>query len=280
MNTRPARSLLRHAVLILCLAVFAIPLYVAVVAASHSAASLLAAFPATPGRLLLQNLTSVLVAGFPGTPPVGLMLFNSLIMALGIAVGKLLISIPAAYAIVFFEFPGRMVVFWLIFITLLLPVEVRFFPSYEITAQLGLLNSFPGLIIPLIASATATFLSRLHFLTLPRALSDAARIDGVGPLQFLWKIVVPLSRPTLAALFVIEFVYGWNQYLWPLLTTSDKRYETIVMGMQGMISIATSFGVPRWDLVMAAALLALAPPVAVVLIMQRWFVRGITAGIS
>jgi sn-glycerol 3-phosphate transport system permease protein len=279
-RARRRRETGRHLLLIAFAALFAVPLYVAVVAASHSAGDLLAAFPFAPGRLLAVNLRRVLIAGFPNAAPVDRMLFNSLVMALGISAGKLLLSIPAAYAVVFFRFRGRSLIFWLIFLTLLLPVEVRFFPTYQVTAQLGLLNSYGGLILPLTASATATFLFRQVFLTLPKELADAARIDGVRPLQFLWHIVLPLARPNLAALFVIEFVYGWNQYLWPLLTTSDTRYQTVVMGMQGMIAISSSFGVPQWNLVMAAALLALTPPVLVVLTMQRWFVRGIAAGIQ
>lgn len=272
--------IVRHGLLIGTAALFAIPLYVAFVAASHSARSLLGAFPVTPGSQFIPNMMHVLFVGFPSSAPIGLMLLNSLVMALGITLGKLVVSIPAAYAVVYFRFPGRMAAFWLIFVTLLLPVEVRFYPTYQVTAQLGLLNGYSGLVLPLIASATATFLFRQFFLTLPVELMDAARMDGVGPLQFLWKIVLPLSRPNLAAITVIEFVYGWNQYLWPLLATSNQRYQTVVMGMQGMISSATSFAVPEWNLVMAAALLALTPPVIVVLVMQRWFVKGLAAGMN
>jgi sn-glycerol 3-phosphate transport system permease protein len=272
--------IVRHTLLIAIAALFAIPLYVAFVAASHSARSLLGAFPVAPGGHFIHNMVQVLFVGFPSSAPIGLMLVNSFIMAVGITVGKLVVSIPAAYAVVYFRFRGRMVAFWLIFVTLLLPVEVRFYPTYQVTAQLGLLNGYSGLVLPLIASATATFLFRQFFLTLPVELMDAARMDGVGPLQFLWKIVLPLSKPNLAAITVIEFIYGWNQYLWPLLATSSQRYQTVVMGMQGMISSATSFAVPEWNLVMAAALLALTPPVIVVLVMQRWFVKGLTAGIN
>jgi sn-glycerol 3-phosphate transport system permease protein len=207
-------------------------------------------------------------------------MFNSLIMAVGITVGKLVVSIPSAYAVVFFRFRGRMLAFWAIFVTLLLPVQVRFFPTYSVTADLGMLNSFQGLIIPLIASATATFLFRQFFLTMPRELSDAARMDGAGPMTFLWKILLPLSRPNLAAIAVIEFIYGWNQYLWPLLASSGTAHKTVVVGMQGMISAAREFAVPEWNIVMAAALLAMAPPVIVMLIMQRWFIKGITGGIN
>lgn len=280
MSEPKALQIVRHAVLILCAALFVTPLYIAVVAASHTARQLLGVFPVLPGPHLLSNMIQVLTVGFSNSVPLEHQVLNSLIMALGITIGKLIVSIPAAYAVVYFRFPGRMVIFWLIFATLLLPIEVRFFPTYQVTAQLGLLNGFAGLILPVIASATATFLFRQFFMTLPKELVDAARMDGIGPIGFLWKIVLPLSRPNLAAIMVIEFVYGWNQYLWPLLTTSSPRYETVVMGMQGMIQAATSFAVPQWNLVMAAAILALLPPVIVVLAMQRWFIQGIMAGIN
>ena len=197
-------------------------------------------------------------------------------MALGVTLGKLVISILSAYAVVYFRFPLRRVAFWLIFFTLMLPIEVRFFPTYQVTATLHLLDGYGGLILPLIASATATFLFRQFFLTLPRTLADAARIDGAGPVRFFLDIVLPLSRTNIAALFVLVFVYGWNQYLWPLLTISDARYTTVVMGMQGMITAGASFALPRWDLIMATALLALLPPVIVVLLMQSWFIKGLT----
>lgn len=279
METRSA-SLGRHIFLILVAALFAAPLYIAFVAASHSAQSLLGAFPALPGPHFFGNIVHVLTVGFPNSAPMGHQLLNSLIMALGITIGKLVVSIPAAYAVVYFRFPGRMVLFWIIFATLLLPVEVRFFPTYQVTASLGLLNGYAGLILPVVASATATFLFRQFFMTLPKELIDAARMDGVSPLGFLWRIVLPLSRPNLAAILVIEFIYGWNQYLWPLLATSSPQYQTVVMGMQGMINAATSFAVPQWNLVMAGAIVALAPPVVVVVVMQRWFIKGITAGIT
>lgn len=266
----------RHVVLIVMAAVIALPLYLAVVAASHRPQALLGHFPLLPGGMLLDNLRSVLEKGLPGTIPVWRMLLNSLIMALGITVGKLFISILSAYAVVYFRFPLRMAAFWLIFFTLMMPIEVRFFPTYQVTANLQLLNSYGGLILPLIASATATFLFRQFFMTLPRSLVDAARIDGAGPVRFFLDMVLPLSRTNIAALFVLVFVYGWNQYLWPLLTTTDAGYTTVVMGMQGMINAGAAFALPRWDLIMATSLLALLPPVLVVLLMQHWFVKGLT----
>ena len=194
-------------------------------------------------------------------------------MALGIAIGKIAISIISAYAIVYFRFPFRMVFFWIIFLTLMLPVEVRILPTYKVVSDLGLLNSYGGLILPLIASATATFLFRQFFLTVPDELAEAARVDGAGPVRFFLDILLPLSRTNIAALFVILFIYGWNQYLWPLLITTDTDMTTIVMGIQRMLFVADA--VPEWNLTMATAILAMAPPVLVVLIMQRQFVKGL-----
>lgn len=278
MRERGLGQALRHGVLILAAAIFALPLYLAFVAATHPAKDLLAGVPIAPGNQLGANLWHVLTRGLPSSAPVTTLMANSAIMALGISVGKLLISIPAAYAVVFFRFRFRMAAFWLIFITLMLPIEVRFFPTYQVTAQFGLLDSYGGLILPLVASATATFLFRQFFMTFPVDLADAARLDGTGPLRFLWSIVLPLSRTNLAAIFVLEFVYGWNQYLWPLIVTTSQHQATVVMGIQEMISSAQSFAVPQWNLVMAVALLAMVPPVLVVVVMQRWFVKGLMSG--
>ncbi|MHB1496737.1 MAG: sn-glycerol-3-phosphate ABC transporter permease UgpE [Acidimicrobiales bacterium] len=271
---------LRHGVLIFAAAIFAVPLYLAFVAATHPANDLLTGVPIVPAGQLWTNLWHVLVRGLPNSAPVTTLMVNSLVMALGITLGKLVLSIPAAYAVAFFRFPGRMVAFWLIFITLMLPINVIFFPTYQVTAEFGLLNSYGGLILPLVASATATFLFRQFFMTFPIQLADAARIDGAGPLRFLWSIVLPLSRTNLAAIFVLEFVYGWNQYLWPLVVSTSPHTATVVMGIQEMISAAQSFAVPQWNLVMAVALLAMVPPVVVVVVMQRWFVKGLMAGTS
>jgi len=194
-------------------------------------------------------------------------------MAVAIALGKIAISIIAAYAVVYFKFPLRMTFFWMIFITLMLPVEVRILPTYEVVAGLGLLNSYAGLTIPLIASATATFLFRQFFLTVPDELAEAARIDGAGPLRFFRDVLLPLSRTSIAALFVIQFIYGWNQYLWPLLVTTNEDYYTVVMGISRMVNVVDAAA--KWNLVMAVTLLALIPPVIVVVIMQRQFVKGL-----
>jgi sn-glycerol 3-phosphate transport system permease protein len=220
---------------------------------------------------LFSNYQEALLSGM--SAPVWKMLLNSLIMALGITVGKIAISIISAYAIVYFRFPLKNLAFWLIFLTLMLPVEVRIVPTYEVVAGLGLLNSYSGLILPLIASATATFLFRQLFLTIPDELVEAARIDGAGPMRFFLDVLLPMSRTNIAALFVILFIYGWNQYLWPLLITTDPSMNTIVMGLKQMLP--TGDQTVEWPVIMATALLAMVPPVAVVLFMQKLFVKGL-----
>ena len=200
-------------------------------------------------------------------------MWNSLVMALGIVVGKISISILSAYAIVYFRFPFRMFFFWMIFVTLMLPVEVRILPTYEVVANLGLLNTYPGLVLPLIASATATFLFRQFFLTIPDELAEAARVDGAGPFRFFFDILLPLSRTNIAALFVILFIYGWNQYLWPLLVTTEQNMTTIVMGIQAMLYVPDDIN--EWNITMATAILAMLPPVLIIIVMQRQFVKGL-----
>jgi sn-glycerol 3-phosphate transport system permease protein len=273
---RPWLTLVAHVVLILGSFVLAFPLWVAFVASTQSAADFnRIPMALLPGGHFIENYSTVLSQGMAsaGAIPVATMLFNSLIMALTIAIGKIAISIFSAYAIVYFRFPFRRLIFWLIFITLMLPVEVRILPTYGVVAHLEMLNSYGGLTIPLIASATATFLFRQHFLTIPEELLEAARLDGAGPWRFFRDILLPLSRTNIAALFVILFIYGWNQYLWPLLVTTDPSYYTIVMGIQRMVTVADA--TPQWHLVMATAILALLPPVVVVLGMQRLFTRGL-----
>jgi sn-glycerol 3-phosphate transport system permease protein len=205
--------------------------------------------------------------------PVAWMLFNSMVMAMGIAIGKIVISLLSAFAIVYFRFPGRMLFFWLIFLTLMLPVEVRIVPTYEVIAGFGMLNSYTGLILPLIASATATFLFRQFFLTIPDELAEAARVDGAGPMRFFVDILVPMSRTNIAALFVILFIYGWNQYLWPLLITTDPSMNTIVMGIKQMFPSGDDLA--DWPVIMATSILAMLPPVVVVIAMQKLFIRGL-----
>ena len=275
-ENRPVLDFICHLILIAGVVVVIFPVYLAVIASTHGPYDFMSGLvPLLPGSQAVENYSVMLGTGISssGTPPVWPMLLNSLVMALGVAIGKIVISILSAFAIVYFRFPFRSLAFWLIFITLMLPVEVRILPTYKVVADLGMLNSYPGLIIPIIASATATFLFRQFFLTIPDELLEAARIDSAGPLRFFWDILLPLSRTNIAALFVILFVLGWNQYLWPLLVTTDPGYYTVVMGIKRMATVAESF--PQWSLVMAAGVLALLPPVIVVIAMQRFFVKGL-----
>ncbi|CAM7971518.1 MULTISPECIES: sn-glycerol-3-phosphate ABC transporter permease UgpE [Atlantibacter] len=272
---RRGLDIFSHCMLILGIAVILFPLYVAFVAATlDNKAVFETPMTLIPGGHLWENLSHIWVHGVgANSAPFGLMLFNSLVMALTITVGKIAVSVLSAFAIVWFRFPLRNLCFWMIFITLMLPVEVRIFPTVEVIARLDLLDSYTGLTLPLMASATATFLFRQFFMTLPDELIEAARIDGASPMRFFRDIVLPLSRTNLAALFVITFIYGWNQYLWPLLIISDIHLGTAVAGIKGMIS--TGEGSTQWNQVMAAMLLTLIPPVVIVLVMQRAFVRGL-----
>ncbi|EPE96680.1 sn-glycerol-3-phosphate ABC transporter permease UgpE [Rhizobium grahamii] len=275
-ENRPFLNLLAHLVLIVGVAIVVFPVYVAFIASTHSGTDFLSGVvPLVPGPHLVENYATMLSAGMTssGAPPIGPMMINSLVMAIGVAVGKIAISILSAFAIVYFRFPFRTAAFWMIFITLMLPVEVRIVPTFKVVADLGLLNNYGGLIIPLIASATATFLFRQFFLTVPEELMEAARVDGAGPMKFFRDILLPLSVTNIAALFIILFVLGWNQYLWPLLVTTDPSLYTVVMGIQRMAAVADAE--PRWNLVMAAVILAALPPVLVILAMQRLFVKGL-----
>ena len=275
-ENRPWLTVMSHAVLIAGILVISFPLYVTFVASTHTLDDILKVpMPLLPGDRLWENYWQVLTAGTSKdvTAPVGRMMFNSLVMALVIAFGKIAISIIASFAIVYFRFPLRNFFFWMIFVTLMLPVEVRIIPTFKVVSDLGMINSYVGLTLPLIASATATFLLRQFFLTVPEELAEAARIDGAGPMRFFWDVVLPLSKTTIAALFVIQFIYGWNQYLWPLLITTDESMYTAVIGIKRMI--VTGDALTEWNLVMATAVLALLPPALVVLFMQRWFVKGL-----
>ena len=276
-ENRPILTFLSHLILVIGVAIVALPVYVTFVASSLAVDEVLQApMPLLPGSHLIENFTKVLTQGASTnvtTAPVGRMMFNSLVSALVIAIGKIAISLLSAFAIVYFRFPFRGLAFWMIFVTLMLPVEVRILPTYQVVSDLHMLNSYAGLTLPLIASATATFLFRQFFLTIPEELAEAARIDGAGPMRFFWDVVVPLSRPNIAALFVILFIYGWNQYLWPLLVTTDESMYTTVIGIKRMI--AGGEAATEWNLVMATALLAMLPPALVVLLMQKWFVKGL-----
>jgi sn-glycerol 3-phosphate transport system permease protein len=267
---------LPHAILWGGIAIVAFPIYLAFVASTLTNQAIAQA-PMTllPGAYGVENYRDALLRGGVQRlgSPVMSMMWNSLVMALVITAGKIAVSIISAYAVVFFRFPGRMFFFWCIFITLMLPVEVRILPTYEVVSDLGLINSFAGLTIPLIASATATLLFRQFFLTIPDEYVEAAKIDGAGPLRFFKDVVLPLSRTNIAALAVILFIYGWNQYLWPLLIVTDQNLDTIVVGIKKMIG--TGDASTDWNLVMATTLLALLPPAMVVILMQRWFIKGL-----
>ena len=235
-------------------------------------------YPILPGPHLIENYSNALLNIAPEgydrlSVPVFRMLLNSTIMALGITIGKLVISLLSAFAFVYFKFPGRKTFFWLIFLTLMLPIEVRIVPTYQVAANLGLLNSYAGLIFPLIASATATFLFRQFFLTIPNEMIEAARMDGASPMQFFRDILIPISKTNIAALFVILFVYGFNQYLWPLLITTSSDMQTIVIGLKHMIPTGDDFG--HWPTIFSTAMLAMLPPVVIVIAMQKFFVKGL-----
>ena len=275
-ENRPFLTVLSHLVVLLGVAIIAFPVWMTFVASTHSQQTMLQSpIPLLPGPHLIENYTQVLTEGYGrvGSTAVTMTLTNSLIMALGVALGKIAISIISAFAIVYFRFPGRMYFFWAIFVTLMLPVEVRIVPTYGVVANLGMLDTYGGLIIPLIASATATFLFRQFFLSVPDELTEAARVDGASPMRFFWDILLPMSRTSIAAMFVIQFIYGWNQYLWPLLITTKESYYTVVMTVSRQANVVDS--VPSWNLLMAMAMLAMLPPVLVVVFMQRQFVRGL-----
>ena len=264
--------ILTHLGLIAGIAVLCFPIYLAFVASTVTQADIVRPpMPLIPGSHLVENYRKALFSGM--NAPVWRMMFNSLVMALGITIGKISISIISAYAIVYFRFPGRSICFWLIFLTLMLPVEVRIVPTYEVVAGFGLLNSYGGLILPLIASATATFLFRQLFMTIPDEMVEAARIDGAGPIRFFFDILLPMSRTNIAALFVILFIYGWNQYLWPLLITTDPDMNTVVMGIKQMFPSGDDYA--DWPVIMATTMMAMLPPVLVVVLMQRLFVKGL-----
>ena len=265
-----------HMVLIAGILIVAFPIYYAFVGSTLSVPEILRPpLPLLPGSHFIDNYSEALFGGIGriGGGAVSTLLFNTTVVAVAIAVGKIVISILSAFAIVFFRFPFRMVFFWMIFITLMLPVEVRIVPTYRVMVSLGLIDTYAGLTLPLMASATATFLFRQFFMTIPGELVEAARIDGAGPMRFFWSILLPLSRTNIAALFVILFIYGWTQYLWPLLVTNDNQMNTIIIALKKMVSFADAD--TPWNLVMVTTVLAILPPIAVIVLMQRLFVKGL-----
>ena len=271
------RNLPIHLTLIVAIIVFAFPVYLALIGSTWDAGTIgRGQMPLVPGPNGLDNYLNALTTGQGGRVrgvAVQLLLWNSFQMAIVITFGKIVISILSAYAVAFFKFPLRTFFFWMIFITLILPIEVRIAPTYKVMSDLNLINTFAGLTIPLMASATGTLLFRQFFLTIPDELVEAAKIDGAGPLRFFWSIAFPLSRTNIAALFVILFIYGWNQYLWPLLVTTGRDMETIVIGIVKMMG--TGEAQTDWNIIMASTVFALLPPVVIVILMQQWFVKGL-----
>jgi sn-glycerol 3-phosphate transport system permease protein len=274
-ENRPFAQFMAYLTLAIGIVVVAFPVYLAVMASTFDTATIINGnMPLVPGDQAGENYTrTLLYGGMHARQPVSGMMLNSMIMALGIAIGKILISILSAFAVVYFKFPFRKTAFWVIFITLMLPVEVRIYPTYKIVADLGLLDTYTGLVLPLIASATGTLLFRQFFMTIPDELLEASKIDGAGAFRFFKDTLLPLSMTTIAALFVIQFIYGWNQYLWPLLITTKSSMQTIVIGIKMMIT--TTDALTEWNVAMTTAVLAMLPPVLVVILMQRLFVKGL-----
>ena len=275
---RPGLDILSHLILLLGVSIVAFPLYLTFVASTQTAEQISSSIPMSmlPGDNFLESYRLALFGGETSlgskVPAVWPMMQTSLISALIISIGKISISLLSAFALVYFRFPLKNLFFWMIFITLMLPVEVRISPTYEVVSNLGMLNTYAGLTVPLIASATATFLLRQFFLTVPDELVEAARMDGAGPMRFFKDILLPLSATNIAALFVIQFIYGWNQYLWPLLVTTNEDMYPIVMGIKRMLA---GEAYTEWNVVMATAILAMLPPALVVILMQKWFVKGL-----
>ncbi|MBK5571057.1 sn-glycerol-3-phosphate ABC transporter permease UgpE [Ensifer sp. SSB1] len=275
-ENRPISTLISHLVLVIGIIIVALPIYYTFVASTHTSIEIVRPpMSLAVGDHLVENYREAVGGGVERVVGVSLerLLFNSTVVAIAIAVGKIVISFLSAFAIVFFRFPLKMLFFWMIFITLMLPVEVRILPTYKVIVDLGLIDTYAGLTLPLMASATATFLFRQFFLTIPGELVEAARIDNAGPFRFMRDILLPLSATNIAALFVILFIYGWTQYLWPLLVTNDAKMNTIIIGLRRMIDF-TDASTP-WNYVMVTAILAIIPPILVVVLMQRWFVKGL-----
>lgn len=265
-----------YVILTIGVLIVAFPVWLTFVASTWDNATIInGQLPLYPGPRFFENYYRILFIGTASSTrePVASMMFNSFVMAMAIALGKIFISVLSAYAIVYYRFPFRMAAFWIIFVTLMLPVEVRIFPTFKVVSDLQMLDTYQGLAVPLIASATGTLLFRQFFMTIPDELLEASMIDGAGPFKFFKDTVLPLSLTTIAALFVIQFIYGWNQYLWPLLVTTKDLMQTIVIGIRKMI--VTSDALTEWQLAMATAMLAMLPPVFVVIVMQRLFVKGL-----
>jgi len=274
---RATSGILAHVIMVLGVLIVAFPIYLAFIASTHTAQEIVQApMPLTPGSNTIDSYKAALfgrATSAGSNAPVAHMLWVSLVTALTIAIGKIAISLLSAFAIVYFRFPLRKTMFWLIFVTLMLPVEVRILPTYKVLSDLHMLNTYAGLTVPLIASATATFLFRQFFMTVPEELTEASRMDGASPMRFFFDVLLPLSKTSIAALFVIQFIYGWNQYLWPLLATTGEDMYPIVVGIKRLIAGGDSQN--EWNVVMATAIMAMVPPAIVVVLMQKWFVKGL-----
>lgn len=258
-----------HLLLILAVLMIGFPLYYGFVISTQSVEEVTKVPQSLiPSAHLVENYVKIW-----NRIHMGQLLINSTIVAVVVSLGKIVIAILSAFAIVFFNFRGKQVAFWMIFITLMLPVPVRIISTYQVVSSLGWIDTYAGLTIPLLASATATFLFRQFYITIPDELVDAAKIDGAGPMRFLWSILLPNSGANIAALFVVMFIYGWNQYLWPLMATNSDSMRVVVVGIAQTVPTGTQL--PEWNLVMAAAMMALLPPVLVVILLQRWFVHGL-----
>ena len=287
-------DLLTHIVLVFGLLVLILPIWIIFVASTHDLPTVnRVPMPLLPGSHMIENWSAAWAKG-----DFAMKMLNSLIMAIGVTVGKLTLAAMTAFAIVFFRFPFRMLAFWLIFVTLMLPLEVRIVPTYAVAAdafkpfrelfsvfgisiglpQWNLLNSYTGLILPLVATATGTFLYRQFFLTIPDELVEAARMDGAGPIRFFFDVLLPLSRTTMAALATILFVYAWNEYLWPLLVITDHaNFGVATVGLSRLVPGPLFGDPPIWNIAMAGTLIVMIPPLLVVIVLQRWFVRGLVA---
>jgi sn-glycerol 3-phosphate transport system permease protein len=271
--------LLDHVLLLIGVFIMVAPVVVAFMTSTHEAADIHRnGLSLTWGGHFTETYNTVLTrkGGFTGEITGARMMLNSLILGIGFAAGKIVLSMLAAYAIVYFRFKLGTLFFWMIFTTLLLPLEVRILPSYEVMTKLSLTNTYTGLIVPLLASATGTFYFRQFFKSVPEELLEAARIDGAGPFKFFIDILVPLSRTMIAAIFIIMFVYGWNQYLWPTLMTTDERFFTLVRGIKQILLVWVGSNIPDYNEAFALAILAMLPPVMIVMIFQRWFIKGLT----
>ena len=268
-KARDWSGIIAHAILLAAVAVLAFPLYYAFVISTQTLSQVTSLPPRPwPSTALFSNYAEAWQRAHMGR-----LLLNSAIVALGVAFGKIAISLLSAFAIVFFNFRGKQVVFSMIFVTLMLPVPVRIVSTYQVMSVLGWVNTYWGLTVPLLASATGTFLFRQFYQTIPNSLAEAAQLDGAGPMRFLWSILLPLSKANIAALFVILFVYGWNDYLWPLMITNTPEMRTAVIGIESLVPRTSQL--PEWNIAMAAAMMVLLPPVAVIVVMQRWFVKGL-----